>query len=259
MGAQGTHGVRPLTFFPERFAVKWCYRRARSIVVPSAFTKEMMERYANVQYPIEVIHNGVNFPRFQKNTGAKRREGTITLLTVGGLWERKGHEIALRALRKVADVRSDVRYMIVGDGNNRANLEALVAELGLSAFVEFAGRKSGDDLVRAFQSADIYVHTPLVTDDLKFEGFGIVYLEASACGLPIVATDAGGIRDAVQDNETGFIAPDRDVDAVARHILALCADPALRQRMGEAGRQYAAKHDWPLIAEKFEALYRRGL
>ena len=74
-----------------------------------------------------------------------------------------------------------------------------------SVCVEFAGRKSGDELVSYFQLCDIYVHTPKVVD-LKFEGFGIVYLEASACGKPIVATDAGGVRDAVIDGETGLIA-----------------------------------------------------
>jgi glycosyltransferase involved in cell wall biosynthesis len=262
MGAQGSHGVRPLTYFPEKYLVKRCYRRARFIVVPSVFTRTMMEQYAGERYRMEIIHNGVNFPRFQKEVGAaslrEKHQGKIVLLTVGGLWGRKGHELTLRALQKVVQVRRDVRYVIVGDGNNRERLQALTAELGLNDFVEFAGRKSGDDLVRAFQASDIYVHTPVVTDDLKFEGFGIVYLEASACGKPVVATDAGGIRDAVLEGKTGLIASAGDVDGIADRLLKLCGDPALRQRLGEEGRRYAEQHDWNRIAEQFLNLYHQA-
>ncbi len=259
MGAQGTHGVRPLTYFPERPIIKWCYRQAHSFVVPSQCTKNMVEEYAHEQYRIEVIHNGVNFERFQRDTDPsklRRQYGNdIVLLTVGGLWGRKGHDLTLRALKLVTQKRRDVRYVMVGEGNGRPQLEALVHELGLESFVEFAGRKSGDDLVRHYQAADIYVHTPKVVD-LKFEGFGIVYLEASACGKPIVATDAGGVRDAVLDGETGFVAPDGDVPGVADRILQLMENADLRRRMGESGRQYAKKNDWTSIAEKFIALYR---
>ncbi|MDD5751845.1 MAG: glycosyltransferase family 4 protein, partial [Candidatus Peribacteraceae bacterium] len=251
--------VRPLTYFPERHLVKWCYRHASMFVVPSQFTKHLVEEYAKAQYRIAVIHNGVNFDRFQKDAGAgqlrKKYGNNRVLLTVGGLWGRKGHDLTLRALKLVTQKRKDVRYVMVGEGNGRPQLEALVRELGLQEYVEFAGRKSGDDLVRAYQAADIYVHTPKIVD-LKFEGFGIVYLEASACGKPVVATDAGGVRDAVLDGETGFVVPDGDIPAVADRILQLMDDADLRRRMGESGRQYAKKNDWTSIAEKFVALYR---
>jgi len=258
MGVQGTHGVRPLTYFPEKHVLKWCYRRAKKITVPSQFTKQMIEKYAKATYPIEVIHNGVHFDRFQKDVGVedlrKKYKGKEVLLTVGGLWGRKGHDIVLRALARVLKEKQDVHYIMVGDGNGRPQLEALAAELGLTSHVEFAGRQMGDDLVRYFQTCDIYVHTPKVVD-LKFEGFGIVYLEASACGKPIVATDAGGIRDAVLDGETGLVAPDGDVAGVADRILKLCSDRLLREKLGERGRQYARENDWVSVAEQYQKLY----
>ncbi|MFA7682066.1 MAG: glycosyltransferase family 4 protein [Candidatus Peribacteraceae bacterium] len=258
MGAQGTHGVRPLTYFPERQVLKWCYGRARKITVPSEYTKKMIQKYAKKEYPIQVIHNGVHFERFQKNVEVealrRKYDGKIVLLTVGGLWGRKGHDIVLRALERVVKERQDVRYRIVGDGNARSNLEALTAQLGLTNFVEFVGRQTGDDLVRSFQASDIYVHTPKVVD-LKFEGFGIVYLEASACGKPIVATDAGGIRDAVLDGETGLIASDGDIDGVADRILTLCSSPELREKLGNTGRQYAHQNDWVSVAGAYGKLY----
>jgi glycosyltransferase involved in cell wall biosynthesis len=111
--------------------------------------------------------------------------------------------------------------------------------------------------VAYFQAADIYVHTPKIVD-LKFEGFGIVYLEASACGKPIVATDAGGIRDAVLEEETGLIASDGDVEGVAQRVVQLLDDPSLASKMGEAGVEYARKNTWNSIAQEFVNLYSQA-
>ncbi|MBM3231733.1 glycosyltransferase family 4 protein, partial [Candidatus Peregrinibacteria bacterium] len=96
-------------------------------------------------------------------------------------------------------------------------------------------------------------------DRNKFEGFGIVYLEASACGKPIVATDAGGIRDAVVENETGLIVPDGDVPGITRSVLRLLDDEALAKKLGERGRSYAKENDWNVIAKKFIELYKKAI
>lgn len=258
MGAQGTHGVRPLTYFPERIFLKSCYASAAAITVPSEYTKQKICEHAGVQYPITVIHNGVHFDRFQKEVDVlsikNHYKGKKILLTVGGLWGRKGHDLVLQALPSVLQKHPDTVYVIVGDGNSRENLENLATELGVRSAVDFVGRKSGEELVAYFKACDVYVHTPKVLD-LKFEGFGIVYLEASACGRPIVATDAGGIRDAVIDGETGLIADDGDVQGIADRVLKLLENPELASTMGQAGLAYAKKNDWNSIAQQFIDLY----
>ncbi|MBI1812560.1 glycosyltransferase family 4 protein [Candidatus Peregrinibacteria bacterium] len=259
MGAQGTHGVRPLTFFPEKQLLKRCYRQARRIVVPSAFTRQKILEYAGETYPIDIIHNGVNFGRFSKApvslpTLQEQYRGKKILLTVGGLWARKGHDLVLRALPSLVQSHLNLLYLIIGEGNARAGLEALARELGVRDHVAFLGYKTGDELVAHFHVCDVYVHTPRVTG-LKFEGFGIVYLEASASGKPIVATDAGGVHDAVVDGSTGFVVRDGDVPAIASSIERLLTDGALRASMGERGRRYAEEHDWASIAAHFEELY----
>lgn len=258
MGAQGTHGVRPLTYFPEKLLMKRCYADARAITVPSAFTRRKICEYAGKEYTINVIHNGVNFERFQKQPDVAavrdRFAGRKILLTVGGLWGRKGQDLVIRALPQVIQSHPNVQYVMVGDGNARSGLESLASELGVRDHVTFAGRKSGDELVSYFHACDVYVHTPKVID-LKFEGFGIVYLEASACGKPIVATDAGGIRDAVLDEETGLIADDGDIEGVAERIVRILDDVDLGKRLGESGRKYAAENDWGYIAQQFQKLY----
>ncbi|MCA9371232.1 MAG: glycosyltransferase family 4 protein [Candidatus Peregrinibacteria bacterium] len=259
MGAQGTYGVRPLTQFPENIFLKQCYRSAKAVTVPSVFTKEQIQKYAGREYPITVIHNGVDFNRFQRSVPDIKNqfEGKKMLMTVGGLKERKGQDLVLRALQIVLRERDDVEYVLVGAGNWESGLRKLAAELGIADHVVFAGSKQGDELVSYFNACDIYVHTPKVVD-LNFEGFGIVYLEASACGKPIVAADAGGIRDAVLDGKTGLIAPDGDIDAIAAHILTLLGDSAMVRKMGEAGRQYASKNDWNSVAQGFIKLYSQA-
>ena len=253
-GAQGTHGVRPLSWFPERQLLKYCYGHARGIAVPSEFTKQKIHELSGKEYPITVIHNGVHFERFQKSVDSdavrKKHAGKKILLTVGGLWGRKGHDLVLKALPAILKKHPETVYMIVGNGDLRGELETLANALNIRGAVDFAGRKSGDDLVACFQACDIYVHTPRITG-LKFEGFGIVYLEASACGKPIVATDAGGIRDAVLDSETGLIASDGDVNGIAERVIRLLDDQTLAKNLGERGCAYAKEHDWKKIAGKY--------
>jgi glycosyltransferase involved in cell wall biosynthesis len=260
MGAQGTHGVRPLTYVPEKFLMKWCYGRAVAITTPSRFTRDRIFEYARRTYPITVIHNGVKFERFQRPLDVsilkEKYNGKRVLLTVGGLWGRKGHDLVIRALADILKQRQDVVYVIVGDGKGKADLEELARRHSVATAVEFVGLQSGDDLVRYFQLCDVYVHTPKVID-LKFEGFGIVYLEASACGKPIVATDAGGVRDAVIDGKTGTVVPDGDIEGVAHAILSFLQNPEKAAEFGANGRVYAQENDWKFVAEQYVRLYHQ--
>ncbi len=259
MGVQGTYGVRPLMHIPERWLLQWCYRSAAIITAPSTFTREKIHEYAKAAYPIEIIHNGVNFPRFQQkhDCTALRQQyaGRTILMTIGALIGRKGHDLVLRALARLVPENPHILYLIVGDGNTRKALEALVDELHLQHHVEFCGERTGDDLVALLQRADLYVHTPKYSHG-KFEGFGIVYLEAGACGKPVIATDAGGVCDAILDGRTGIIVPDGDISGIANAIRGLLHDPGKAHRLGEQGRTYAKDHDWSIITGKYIDLYR---
>ena len=260
MGAQGTYGVKPLTQWPESVLLKKCYKHAKAIVTPSEFTKQQICTYAKADYKIDVIHNGVDTKRFSKKVSTdhiqERCAHKKILLTVGGLKARKGQDLVLKAMQHITQKRDDIVYVLIGDGNWKPKLEQMAEELGVAEHALFAGSKSGDDLLAWFQACDIYVHTPKVVD-LMFEGFGIVYLEASMCSKPIVAADAGGIRDAILENETGIITPSGDTEAIARAVLGLLDDPVRMQQLGQAGKDYALKHDWSLIAKQYHEIYHR--
>ena len=260
MGAQGTYGVLPLTYFVEKYLLKWSYRQAKVVIVPSEFTKRKILELSKENYPILIIHNGVNFTRFQKEVDLsglrKYYGGKKILLTVGGLKKRKGQDLVIEALSKIKDKLPNIKYLLVGEGDWKNYLKKIVAENNLSDFVEFIGNVQADDLVSYFKLCDIYIHTPKVVN-YNFEGFGIVYLEAGACKKPIIATDAGGIKDAVIPNKTGLIVGDGDVPGIVESITKLLADDKLRLWLGQNGYEYAKEHDWRLIVDKFIELYKK--
>ncbi len=261
MGGQGTYALAPLIKWPAKYLLKYSYRKAKEVIVASKFTKDKIKEYAQEEYNISIIHNGVNFSRFvdvpEMSEIRGKYKNNQVLLTVGKLIPRKGYDLAIYALDKIKDKYPNLKYLIVGDGKHEIFLKNLVNGLNLNEKVEFLGRVSGKDLIRYFHLCDIYVHTPTFSSDLKCEGFGIVYLEAGACGKPSVASDAGGIKDAVVDGKTGLIAKNEDIDDIASKISQLLDDDSLRKKMGEAGREYAKEHDWSNIADKFIDKYKK--
>jgi phosphatidylinositol alpha-1,6-mannosyltransferase len=254
IGAQGTYGVAPLIHWPEKYFLVKAYNQADLIFTPSQFTKEKIQEFSGTKTKIIVIHNGVDFDRFQKKQDIKelkrRFGGKKILLTVGGLKSRKGQDIVIQALAKIKPDYKNFHYFIIGEGSWMDYLRKLSQDLKLTENISFLGNLTGDELVKYFQFCDIYIHTPR-NINWHFEGFGIVYLEASACSKPIIAADSGGIRDAVLENKTGLIVPEENIDKTARAILRLFQDSQLAKVLGKNGLKYAKEHNWSLIAQRF--------
>jgi phosphatidylinositol alpha-1,6-mannosyltransferase len=262
VGTQGTYAIRPLLAFPDKIFTKWMYNAARFVITPSKFTADSIRAYATVKPPIKIIHNGVNFKRFDVVADTQliqeKYKGKKLLITVGGIKPRKGQDVVLKALGILKKKRDDFHYLIIGPDEKRSKyqneLEELISQNNLEKNVTFTGAVAGDELIKYFQAAYLYVHTPRLIH-WNFEGFGIVYLEASASKRPIVAGDSGGIRDAVVDGKTGIVVPENDPEATATAIEKLLNDPGLAEKMGQAGYEYARAHDWTNIAAEYAALY----
>ncbi|MEK7203821.1 MAG: glycosyltransferase family 4 protein [Patescibacteria group bacterium] len=258
IGTQGTYAIKPLFMWPEKYWVKKAYNQANVITAPSQFTKDSIINYSGTKTPIRIIHNGVNFARFHKKYDVgefKNKFGDKKiLLTVGQLRPRKGQDVVIQSLAVLKRKRNDFHYLIVGEGTFLNFLKGLVSKNGLDENVSFMGSVKGEILVKYFQACDIYVHTSRLVN-WKFEGFGIVYLEASACGKPIIASDAGGIRDAVLDGQTGLIVSPDNPAETAKAIEKLLDDRELAFRLGQNGMKYAAENDWSVIGQKFLNLY----
>jgi phosphatidylinositol alpha-1,6-mannosyltransferase len=175
----------------------------------------------------------------------------IVVLTVGRLHPRKGQLLTLRALQMLApEVRARVEYWIVGGQNKgtyEAQLRAAAAERS-DLSVRFFGNLPDQELAGVYEGADIFAMTS-VTLDRSVEGFGLVYLEAAAHGLPVVAHDVGGVSEAVIDGVTGLLVPPDRPAQLAAAFEKLIHDPALGLRLGSAGREWARRNCWKESAE----------
>ncbi|MCX6944549.1 MAG: glycosyltransferase family 4 protein [Opitutales bacterium] len=179
-----------------------------------------------------------------------RRKNKLIVLTVGRLHPRKGQLLTLRALQALApEVRSRLEYWIVGSQSKGGYAATLRTDAQAADFpVKFLGNLPDDELAVVYERADIFAMTS-VNHAQSIEGFGLVYLEAAAHGLPVVAHDVGGVSEAVRDGVTGLLVPPHRPAQLAAAFERLIHDDELRQRMGDAGREWAGRNCWKQSAE----------
>jgi glycosyltransferase involved in cell wall biosynthesis len=175
----------------------------------------------------------------------------IVVLTVGRLHPRKGQLITLQALQMLPpEVRSRLEYWIVG-GQSKGNYETLLRSAAAAQpdlAVRFFGNLPDEELAGIYEAADVFAMTSLNLER-SVEGFGLVYLEAAAHGLPVVAHDVGGVSEAVIDGVTGLLVPPNRPAQLAAAFEKLIHDAALRQKLGAAGRDWAMRNCWKESAE----------
>jgi phosphatidylinositol alpha-1,6-mannosyltransferase len=212
---------------------------------------------------VHVIHPGVDVDRFRPdvNGTAERARigacpGDVVFLSVGRLDRRKGHDMALRALARVRRVLPAIKYGIVGDGPQRAGLEALAAEVGVADLVHFAGAVGEADLPAWYAASDVFL-MPNRADGVDFEGFGIVFLEAAAAGKPSIGGRSGGVVEAIDDGITGLLVDGTSEESLATAMIQLASSPAARLSIGGAGRQRVLESfTWQVGASRVAEIHR---
>ncbi|MFE1590044.1 glycosyltransferase family 4 protein [Streptomyces sp. NPDC058737] len=228
------------------------YTRSR---IAGALTPEAAARM--VQLP-----PGVDEKTFHPASGGDEVRARLGLterpvvVCVSRLVPRKGQDTLIRAMPRILAAEPDAVLLVVGGGPYEKDLRRLAAETGVAASVHFTGPVPWSELPAHYGAGDVFA-MPCRTrrGGLDVEGLGIVYLEASATGLPVVAGDSGGAPDAVLDGETGWVVRGNDPNESADRITTLLADPELRRRMGERGRTWVEeKWRWDLLAEHLKAL-----
>jgi phosphatidyl-myo-inositol dimannoside synthase len=242
----------------------WESKRALGMVagavVPSSFTKTELAARGVAAEQIRLIPNGVDsdlfFPAEQDDELLAKHQvgGRKVLMTVARLAERKGIDKMIEAMPAILRKAPETVYLIVGSGPERSRLEALRDSLGLQRDVIFCGSPSYADvsaIVRYYQSCDIFVMPNRTLPAGETEGFGLVFLEAGACGKPVVGGRAGGAIDAIEHGESGFLVDSQSASEIADATLRLLGDPALAARMGAAGRRRAEHSTWVNRSEEF--------
>lgn len=234
------------------------YTRAHLIAV-SQYTAAQVKT-ALPGTDMTVIHNGVHFARFQEPVPAPVKRGP-TVLASGGIKMRKGTHILVAAMALVHKHIPDAQLVITGlqtDPDYLAMIRRRIEEAGLQDCIHLAGLVDEQTLVGWYQNADVFA-LPSLSVGGKFEGFGLVFLEASAAGLPVIGTTGSGIEEAIIDGETGLLIPQDNASALADAILGLLTDPARRAQMGAAGRDYARTQDWSVVAGHIITFYQQLL
>jgi glycosyltransferase involved in cell wall biosynthesis len=244
--------------FPTRWYVrpilKWTLRNATGLTAISDDCIEHALRAGAERDHISLIMNGADLRRFSPVADAPRPFGPKMIFACRQLFPRKGIRFLISAAAQLRARHPELQLLIAGDGFERPELEKQAADLGIGAVTKFLGWTANADLPQYFRACAVSVIPSLE------EGFGIPAAEAMGCEVPVVASDAGGLPEVVDNGVTGLVVPKGDAAALAQAIDKLLSDPELSHRMGKAGRVRAlARFDWARSAEKFVELYQAHL
>lgn len=177
--------------------------------------------------------------------------GRRVIVCVSRMVPRKGQDTLVKALPLVRRAIPEAALLLVSGGPYRKTVQRIARDLGVEDHVVFTGSVPWPALPSYYAAGDVFA-MPCRTRNggLDVEGLGIVYLEASAAGLPVIAGDSGGAPDAVREGETGYVVPGRDVGALANRLITLLRDEALARKMGMAGREWVqAEWGWDRQAD----------
>ncbi len=223
------------------------------------FTRSAMAPVVSAKCQMVQIAPGISIDHFSPGIKSAELihqldlEGKQVLVSVGRLVHRKGQDKLLQALPEILLIHPDIVLLIIGVGPRRKHLDKLVRLNDLSDHVRFVGRVAYDKLPNYFRLGDLFVMPSRSRlAGLEVEGLGIVYLEASACGIPVLAGASGGAPDAVIDGKTGVVVDGTQVAEISRVIIELLDHPANLASMGRAGRAWTEERwSWQIWGERF--------
>jgi len=217
--------------------------------------KEKLIKMGCEERKIIVHRMGINTDEFYFSP--RKRNKNFKLLTVGRFVEKKGIEYGIRAVVKILKRYPHVLYNIAGDGPLRTNLEKLVKKQEACSNIKFLGWQTHTKIKKLIQEANIMI-TPSVTSSRgDEEGIPVVLMEALATGLPVIASKHSGIPELVKDGKSGFLVPERDIDALTEKLEYLIEHPELWKKMGLAGRKHVEeKYNINKLNDRLEKIYK---
>ena len=210
------------------------------------------------------IAPGIDTEHFTPRTDAQGLRESLGLgnkkviVSVGRLVHRKGQDVLIEAMPEIITTINNAHLLLIGEGPYKKELEQRIKSLGLESRVTFVGRVQYADLPRYICVGDVFaMPSRSRLAGLEVEGLGIVYLEASACGLPVIGGISGGAPDAILQGETGFSVDGTSAHEVALALARVLADKALAQRLGTRGRQWSIEQwQWQMWSERFSQLLK---
>jgi len=195
-------------------------------------------------------------PRCEDTRAKLGWQDRFVLITVSRLEERKGHDMMIKAMAEIVKIVPKALYAVIGSGPCQEYLEQLTIKLGLSDNISFMPNVSDADMITCYQQADVFV---LPNRDIgrNIEGFGIVMIEAQACGIPAIGGMSGGTPETVIHGKTGYSVDCSTPNLLAEHVIVLAQDEAKRTQMGENARKHAEQFDWGIKAPEVAAMIKK--
>ena len=213
--------------------------RFSKLITVSQFTKSRLVNFGLSDKKIFVIPNGIDVSSYENNNAPQKD----SIISLGRLVKQKGCVYLIEAMEKVIEEVPDAKLNIVGDGPLKEQLAAKVKVAGLDRNITFLGKVSEDKKREVLSKSQIFVMPSLQ------EGFGIVLLEAMACGLPIIANDLPVFREIFTNGQNGYLVDVKDSEGLAKKIIELFRDEPKREQIGNYNREYVTSFDWDRVAE----------
>lgn len=265
--AHGTYTIQPLLDPRHRDRALKTYAGFAAMISVSDYTRRRLMGILDGRPPgperVSVIPNAVDAHQYleARSIGERPWHGKRFTLGIGELKERKGHHLAVAAWSRVAKDQPDLHHFIVGrtmGDDYEASLLRTAEEAGARDRLHLLGNIEEDEKIDLLQRAEVFLHTPVTAEDGGFEGFGIVYLEASASGTAAIGSLDCGAEDAIRDGVTGRLVK-QEVGAIEASLRELLGDDDLREEMGRAGREHAGQAVWGKNAAEVRRIYDAAL
>jgi len=241
------------------FALKWIVNNAKKTITNSSATRDSCLEAGLDEYNIQIIPFGVDTDFF-KPLKLPKNEDMFQILSVGYLIERKGFEYLIRAMKEVLKKHKNARLKIVGSGPLENKLKNMIIKLELQNEVEIIKNVSDEELLRLYNSSDLFV-LPSITDSQgNTEGLGVVLLEAMASGLPVIGSNVGGIKDIIVDNETGLLFQEKNSQEIVDKIIFTIENKSKMNKLAENGLNFVEENfNWEIVAELYINCYKSVL
>lgn len=249
----GTYSVAPLYNWKTAFLSRSSLAAANAVASISEFTKVEVLK-ASHPVNISVIAPGIDLKIFHKERSASKAP---FIISVGALKDRKGYHNAIPGFAMAKKEIPDLQYKIVGsqsDSEYFSKLKHLSWEYGVEDSVHFLSDITDADLSRLYSEAEVFL-LPSVNDKFHFEGFGIVFLEAAAAGLPVIGTKGCGIESSVDDGRNGFLVPQNDISGIAEAIIKIVGNREISKKMSANSYSWAKKNSVDIMVKKYLNLY----
>lgn len=246
---------RELSFLTRRVL-----KGAERIIANSQNSKRiLLEKWGMSEQQVVVMTPGVDIEKFHPDVDSPRPApwaGRTVILTVGRLQKRKGQDMMIRALPELRRTFPDILYSIVGDGEEKERLQALVDELGVGEHVEFAGEINDQEMSVRYRHCELFAlpNRRVGNDD---EGFGMVLLEAQASARPVLAGRSGGTSETLENGVTGVLCDCTAPAPIVKTVSELLGDQGQAASMGRRGREHVVQNfSWPALASHAKAVFR---